>query len=561
MKVLLTTTCKPIPMLLDRYLSIDDSSYRFVVDQGVFSVSSENHIYSLHFLAQNIVAPSTVLEWPSVEELEAELRREHYDFVAMSVKVIDLDRVGEVIDVVKRVSPGTKTVVGGFGTLGIEGLRSEGIDVADRADYICHSEGVEFMNRLLGDYRRLPRTSHLPLERIRIPWLPMDNKVGYVLSALGCPVQCEFCATSAYVPGGQVHEVMTVRELYQSIRWYFDTYRDMHQIYVMDENFLAYKKRVNELGTLLRDDRPDGLSRLNMHCFGTIMAISRWEPEELLLNGVGGIWSGVESFYSYDRKKAKDVKALFDGMHEHGIQSILSWIIGDDMQTKDNIDDDINKFVALRPPTSQLSVLTAMPGTKLYDRLKKEGRLLPFTAGEMHLLGNNMKSLHFTHDERVNHLMNTYRRLYETNGTAVMRGLDIDLNGYRTCMKSRFEELQTRKAAYFRKRVTNAIPLVRTAIEMAPNANVRDQMERLRDKYVDLVGPLTKSQQLMADKWLAMAHDYDAKVIKTGGAPVVQPELYRMEYAGVSRDAAALPETQVDHTMSGEAIVPLPVMN
>ena len=100
MRILLSTVPKPIPMMMDKYLSIDDSSYRFVVDQGIFSVNSENHCYSLHFLAQNIAFPSTVLEWPTMDELADELRKTFYDYVGFSVKVIDLTHVSKAIELI-----------------------------------------------------------------------------------------------------------------------------------------------------------------------------------------------------------------------------------------------------------------------------------------------------------------------------------------------------------------------------------------------------------------------------------------------------------------------------
>ncbi len=535
MKILLSTMPRPVPLLMDTFLSLDDSSYRFVVDQGVFSVRSDNHVYSLHFLAQNIAMPSTVLEWPSWEELEAELKREAYDFFGLHCKVIDLDRIGQVIDFVHSVSPGTKVIIGGFGTLGLEELREEGIDAADKADYVCRGEGVDFLNALAGVNHRLPRICRMPLERMWLPWLPgSETKIGYMLSALGCPIRCEFCATTAFVPGGRVHEVMTARELYEAGRWYFDTHRDFHQVYLMDENFLAYKKKVNELGEYIRNDDAYGLERMNYQVFGTIRAVSMWDPEELLLNGISGVWSGIESFFSYDRKKRGNVQELVDGLHNNGITTILSWILGDDVQTKENIEQDVDMFLALRPPAAQLSVLIAMPGTPLRQRVKESGRLLPFRAGEMHLLGNSMRSLHFTHEERVRIVMDTYRKAYHRNGPTVMRSFDIELNGYNVCRKSNNPQLNTRKLKYYKTRVLNGASMLKTAKAFAPNDHVRHMMEELERKYVESVGPLTKSQQIVADKYLKLAEEYVGSLkTQPWPPPVTQPGLSRSEYPGV----------------------------
>ena len=113
MKVLFTTCVKPIPVLLGDYLSTDDVSYRFVANQDLFSIKAHIPYFPLHFLAQNINVPSVVLEWPTKEELIAELKSDTYDYVGITFKCLDLYTVGEMIGIIRDVSPESKIVVGG----------------------------------------------------------------------------------------------------------------------------------------------------------------------------------------------------------------------------------------------------------------------------------------------------------------------------------------------------------------------------------------------------------------------------------------------------------------
>ena len=134
MKVLFTNCCKPIPVLLGKYLSADDISYRFVAEQELFSVHANIPYFPLHFLAQNINVPSVVLEWPTEEEFIAELNSDDYDYVGISFKCIDLYSVARMIGIIREVSPKSKIVLGGYGTLALGEPETEYI--LDSADYI-----------------------------------------------------------------------------------------------------------------------------------------------------------------------------------------------------------------------------------------------------------------------------------------------------------------------------------------------------------------------------------------------------------------------------------------
>ena len=297
MRILFTSVCKPVPILLDRYLSIDDASFRFVVNQGPFNASSDVPCFSLHFLAQNLDVPSVVLEWLTFDELRQELEAAYYDYVAISFKVIDMHMVGEMIAFVHRVSPGTKVILGGYGTLALN--EPEFQSVRDSADVICSgADGVRFLRRLCNEPIDRSVRAHLPVETIKIPWLEplglMNVEMGYPLSAIGCPWKCEFCSSAAYTDGATI-EVMSAEEIVESMKYYYRNHSRIRHIAPMDEELLLNKKKVDAIGKLIREDDEFGLGTMSLLAFGTIKALSRWEPEELLLNGVGEFWTGIES--------------------------------------------------------------------------------------------------------------------------------------------------------------------------------------------------------------------------------------------------------------------------
>lgn len=543
MKVLFTTVVKPIPIFLNRFLSIDDMTYRFIGDQGPFSVTCDVPAFALHFLAHNLLTPSVLLEWPTEEELEAELRSDTYDYVAISFKVIDLRRIVRQIELIRRVSPESKIVLGGYGTLAFSEPRFA--HVAELADYICsRGDGVDYLRKLLGEPVNRPKKCHLPIERIQTPWLAeafhMESETAYILSALGCEWKCEFCCTSAYAEG-QVIEVLTPEEIVESMKWYYRTHPALKEIFMMDEDILVRRPKVEAIGKLIREDPEFGLSRMSYLAFGTIKALSGYDPEELLLNGVGKFWSGIESKFSYNRKKGDcDAKALIQTMQDAGIEAQLSWILGDDCQTKDNIDEDIDDLVSYKPETVQLTILSAFPGTGLFRRLKDEGRLADVEPDQYCALGDNMKSLHFTHQERVDLVMKTYRRIYETHGPSIIRALETDMNGYEFCSRSRHPVLNTVKRDFFKKRVSLASFLLPAAIATAPTATARKNLEDTYQRRIALFGPLSKMQRMMADRAVQGAEKEAERRTREAWPTIRHVDLKRFVYEGLEDAAAAV---------------------
>jgi hypothetical protein len=310
----------------------------------------------------------------------------------------------------------------------------------------------------------------------------------------------------------------------------------MKHVFVMDEELLLRKHKVNALGKLIREDQEFGLGTMTYLAFGTIKALSRWDPEELLLNGVGETWTGIESKFSYNKKKGEvDQHDLIRNLAAVGIEPQLSWIIGDDCQTKENIEEDVDYLISLEPVTTQLTTLLAFPGTALYKRLKDSNRLVGDNSSsrEYHLFGNNMSSLHFNHDERVATILQTYDRIYEKLGPSSMRSINVYLNGYEYCAKSKNPMLNTQKKAFFKKRIDSGAFLLKTAIEFAPAAEAKQVLQNTLDRYISIFGPMRKSAQVLSEKAYQLAsREMERRKIDGPPTSIREVPLKRYEYAG-----------------------------
>ena len=104
--------------------------------QGVFSIRSHNRSFGLTFLAENLLTPTTVLDFPTLEEFQRELRTGNYTHVGVSFIVPNVDKARHMAAFVRRTLPQVKMFPGGHGAA------IENLETLIPCDGICRGEGV-----------------------------------------------------------------------------------------------------------------------------------------------------------------------------------------------------------------------------------------------------------------------------------------------------------------------------------------------------------------------------------------------------------------------------------
>ena len=117
-KSLLTTVCRPMgPQCGDAPSVGYELLYRQVTRaQGIFSPRTVNIQFSLEYIAENLDAPTVVLQYPSKRELIRELKK-GYDYVGISFLMAIFHKVKEMVALIRQYAPNTKIVLGGYGTI------------------------------------------------------------------------------------------------------------------------------------------------------------------------------------------------------------------------------------------------------------------------------------------------------------------------------------------------------------------------------------------------------------------------------------------------------------
>ena len=276
--VLLTSVCRPMgPQYGDAPSVGYELLYRQVTRaQGIFSPRTVNVYFGLDYIAENLDAPTVVLQYPSKRELIKELKK-GYDYVGVSFIMALMHKMKETVALIRKYAPNSKIVLGGYGTV----LKDEVLK--PYGDFICREEGVAFMRRLLGE-PEIPMPYKHPLI---VSWLKVFgwkvSGTGKIFAGLGCPNGCDFCCTSHFFSRKHIKLLPTGRDIYNVVERYHDL--DPSLVFlIIDEDFLLNKKRAMEF----RECVLAGGKRLSIFAFSSIKAISQYKVEEILEMGIDG---------------------------------------------------------------------------------------------------------------------------------------------------------------------------------------------------------------------------------------------------------------------------------
>ena len=400
-------------------------------EQGPFSLRMFHRSWGILMIQQNIAAPTTVLDFPTREDFEAELRAHPYDVVGISSIIVNVGKVREMCRMVREISPRSTIVIGGHVTA-IPGIE----DMVD-ADHIVRGDGIGWMRRFLGEDDSAPvrhpeivsgfgaKTMGLKLPQMK------GSTAATIIPSVGCPMGCNFCTTSAFFggKGRYLNFYDSGAELF-AIMSRLEEKLGVQSFFMMDENFLLHKRRALEL-----------LERMNqaskpwaLYVFSSVNAIRQYTMRELVELGVSWIWMGLESPRSrYAKLEGADTHKLTAELRRHGIKVLGSTIVGLEHHTPGNIAEEIEYAVAHDTDFHQFMLYTPVPGTPLYAKMTREGRMLE---------GVDLADIHGQHQFNFRHaaisredskrfLDRAFRRDYERNGPSIYRICRTTLEGWR----------------------------------------------------------------------------------------------------------------------------------
>ena len=307
---------------------------------------------------------------------------------------------------------GLRTVVGGPIA---SSLSSEEID----ADHVVIGEAESLIAAVANDleqgldnpvYQAVERPA---METSPLPDLSLIKMHRYSTMAVqysrGCPFNCEFCDIIE-IYGRRprtkpVRQVLAELDQLRSAGW-----RD--SVFIVDDNFIGNKARAKELCAALAEWRTRSRTSFG---FITEASLNLAEDPELmqLMKDAGfvSVFLGIEtpdaSGLIAANKLQNTRRSLLESVatiQGYGMQVMGGFILGFDTDREDIFDRMIEFIQKSGIPVAMVGLLQAMPGTQLFRRLWREGRILHTDAGN-----NTSVSLNFLPRMDATKLVEGYR--------------------------------------------------------------------------------------------------------------------------------------------------------
>ena len=436
--------------------------------QGIFSPRTVNIHFGLEYIAENLDAPTVVLQYPSKQELIRELKK-GYDYVGVSFLMAVMHKMKEVVALIRKHAPQSKIVLGGYGTI----LKDEVLK--PYGDYICREEGVAFFRRLLGE-PEIPMPYKHPLI---VSWLKVFgwkvSGTGKIFAGLGCPNGCDFCCTSHFFSRKHIKLLPHGRDIYAVAERYLDL--DPSLVFlILDEDFLLNKKRAMEF----RECVMKGGKKLSIFAFSSIKAISQYTVEEILEMGIDGFWIGYEGTRSnYAKQQGRPIQEILTEFREHGITILTSMIVGFDYQNQEVVAQELDGLMQLKPALAQFLIYGPVPGTPFHERVIKENLLHDIYTTDKDLFyrradGFRTMMKHPTlAPEQIEEIQRwCFEQDFQRLGPSIYRVLEGRLLGYLK-LKDSANPLLREKAEYYATELRVAYPVFLAGRLLGPNAAVR----------------------------------------------------------------------------------------
>ncbi len=497
MRILLTSVCRPLG---PKYGDAPSVGYELLFGQvtraqGLFSPRTFNSFFGLDYIAENLDAPTVVLQYPSKRELIRELRK-GYDFVGISFIMAVMHKMKEAVALVRRYAPQSKIVLGGYGTV----LKDEVLQ--PYADFICREEGVGYFRRLLGE-PAIPMPYRHPM---LVSWLRVFgwkvSATGKIFAGLGCPNGCDFCCTSHFFSRKHIKLLPEGKDIYAVVQRYLES--DPNLVFlIVDEDFLLNKQRAMEF----RDCVVQGGKTLSIFAFSSVKAISQYTVQEILEMGIDGLWIGYEGTRSnYAKQQGRPVAEILREFREHGITVLTSMIVGFDYQDREVVADELDQLLKLKPALAQFLIYGPVPGTPFYERVIRENLLHDVYTSNKDLFyrradGFSTMIKHPTlSPEAIQDLQRwCFDQDYQRLGPSIFRVLESRLLGYLKLRDSPDAALRG-KARYYAQELRAAYPVFLAGRLLGPNRRVRRDIGDLQRSVQAELGP-----PRMAERFKALA--------------------------------------------------------
>lgn len=339
------------------------------------------------------------------------------DYVFISAMIVQRQSVNEVIRRAKKL--GVKMAAGGP-------LFTTEPELFTEVDHLVLNEAEVTLAPFLADLARgearhiYSTTDHPALTATPVPmWSLLDIKKYNSMSlqySRGCPFNCEFCDITFL--DGRVPRTKERSQVLAELNAIYDQgWRGA--LFIVDDNFIGNKTKLKAeiLPAIIRwqDDHKNPFSLF------TEVSINVSDDDDLMklmtLAGFNRVFVGIETPHeaslvecNKNQNSSRDLVAAVKKIQNNGMEVMGGFIVGFDSDPGSIFKTQISFIQKSGIVTAMVGLLNAPRGTRLYQRLQKENRLI-----NQSFTGDNMDaSLNFMPKMPPKELIKGYQHILET---------------------------------------------------------------------------------------------------------------------------------------------------
>jgi radical SAM superfamily enzyme YgiQ (UPF0313 family) len=255
--------------------------------------------------------------------------------------------------------------------------------------------------------RPVKRTYKVPFSR----YFPFSIRFAYLQTSRGCPVNCNFCSVTAF--NGKAIRAVSIPYLVRQIQREIDQGAEFFVF--VDDNIIGNRRWAHELFDALIPLRIKWMSQTDVRIADDGIL------EHAVESGLIGVFLGLESISASTLKSdVAAAKKSWRPKYERAIQRLRenqviiegSFIFGFDADDSQVVADTLKWAIEQKIDVAQLSILTPLPGTRLFEEMKNGGRLVSNDWTDYNVFNCVFTPKNWTREGLEEELRRAYQRFY-----------------------------------------------------------------------------------------------------------------------------------------------------
>lgn len=374
-------------------------------------------------LCLGYIAALTPSQGWDIEIIDESVQRysgEEADLVGLTSLTHNVPRAYQIATLLRK--KGMTAIMGGIhaSTLPEEASRYVDAIVVGEAEKIWAGVLKDFEKKQL---KKIYKGERWPLIDLPHPRRDLFSKnysiKANIQTARGCPMRCDFCSVTAF--NGGTFRQRPVKEVLDEL----ETLEGKVVAFV-DDNILGYGKNAVQRALHLFKGIVDRGLKIRWFSHASLNFVQNKEVVKYAKkSGCFNLFIGFESLNEESLKKmhkvpnvkagVKSYQGIIRQFHDQGIGIAGGFIFGDDLDTKDVFEKTTEFILKSKIDAAQLTILNPLPGTRVYQRLKKEKRLLYTNYPDDWAYYDNLGNVLFvpknmTSEELFEGILNVYKK-------------------------------------------------------------------------------------------------------------------------------------------------------